>query len=158
MITKEELAQVPFFERLDEEERSLLAGITRRVSAKAGERIFEQGETSQTLYVVIDGLVSLRQKTRDGEEEMSMAAGRPGELIGISAMLGEGGVHSVSGICLEPTELIAFDASAMMETLEKNPVVGFRTLRRLTHLLAQRLAAARAQLGSQIRPGLITHG
>ena len=87
-----------------------------------------------------------------------MAAGRPGELIGISAMLGEGAVHSVTGICLEPTELIEIDVAQMMEAIESNPAVGIRTLRRLTRVLAERLAAVRAQLGSQTRPGLITHG
>ena len=87
-----------------------------------------------------------------------MAAGRPGELIGVSAMLGADGIHPTSGLCLEPTELIEIDAPALMAALESNPAVGFRILRRLTHIVAERLADARTQIRSQGRPGLITHG
>ncbi len=158
MISAEELAQAPFFKDLDEEERALLAGIGRRVDATAGERIFEEGSPSHTLYIVVDGLVSLRQKGRVEGEETVMAAGRPGELIGISAMLGEEGTHPTSGVCLEPTELIEIDAQILMAALESKPEVGLRILKRLTHILAERLAAARNQIRSQIRPGLISHG
>lgn len=158
MITTDELAQVPFFDHLDDEERSLLAGITRRTSARAGEHLFEQGEPSRTLFVIVAGLLSLRQTMRGGKEEFTMAAARPGEVIGISSLHGEDAIHPSTGICLEDTELIEIDAKVLMQTLQSRPAVGFRILRRLTRLLAERLAAARAQLGSQTRPGFISHG
>lgn len=158
MMSPEELERLPFFKDLDAEERALLSGITRKESAVAGQRIFEEGEPSHTFYIVVSGLVSLRQKTRLGGEEVAMAAGRPGELIGVSAVLGEAGTHPTSGVCLEPTELIEIDASVLMAALESNPTVGFRILRRLTHIVAERLAVARAQIRSQNRPGLISHG
>jgi toluene monooxygenase system ferredoxin subunit len=158
MISPEELQRVPFFKDLDDEERELLGGIARRETAVAGQRIFEEGSPSHTLYIVIGGLVSLRQKPRVEAAEVAIAAGRPGELLGVSAVLGEEGTHPTSGICLEPTELIEIDAVEFMAALESNPAVGFRIMRRLTHIVAQRLAAARAQIRSQIRPGLISHG
>ncbi len=160
MINPEGLERLPFFEDLDAEERALLSGISRRQSAVAGQRIFEEGEPSRTFYIVVSGLVSLRQKARLEAEEVAVAvaAGRPGELVGVSAMLGEEGIHPTSGICLEPTELIEIDAPELMAALESNPAVGFRILRRLTHIVAERLAAAQAQIRSQIRPGLISHG
>ena len=158
MISPEEHKQLPFFKDLDDEERALLAGIARRESAVAGQRIFEEGEPSRTFYIVVSGLVSLRQRTRLVGAEVAMEAGRPGELIGVSAMVGEAGVHPISGVCLEPTELIEIDAPVLMAALESNPAVGFRILKRLTHIVAERLATARAQIRSQIRPGVISHG
>ncbi len=158
MIEPEGLQGLPFFKDLDAEERALLSGISRRQSAVAGQRIFEEGEPSRTFYIVVTGLVSLRQKSRHGAEDVAVAAGRPGELVGVSAMLGEEGIHPISGMCLEATELIEIDAPELMAALESNPAVGFRVLRRLTHIVAERLAAAQAQIRSQIRPGLISHG
>jgi toluene monooxygenase system ferredoxin subunit len=158
MISPEDLERAPFFKDLDAEELELLSGIARRETAIAGQRIFEEGTPSHTLYIVVSGLVSLRQKTRVEAAEVAIAAGRPGELIGVSAVLGEEGTHPVSAICLEPTELIEIDALELMAVLDSNPAVGFRILRRLTYIMAQRLAAARAQIRSQIRPGLISHG
>ena len=158
MISPEELKRLPFFRDLDAEERDLLAGIARRESAVAGQHLFEEGGPSHTFYIVVSGLVSLRQKTRLEGADVVMAAGRPGSLIGVSAMLGEAGVHPTTGVCLEPTELIEIDAPLLMATLESNPAVGFRILRRLTHIVAERLAAARTQIQSQIRPGFISHG
>jgi CRP-like cAMP-binding protein len=158
MISPEELKQLPFFRDLDDEERALLGGIARREYAETGQRLFEEGTPSHTLYIVVSGLVSLRQKTLHEGEEVAMMAGRPGELIGVSAMLGAAGVHPTSAICLEPTELIEIDAPVLMTALASNPAVGFRILRRLTHIVAERLAAARTQIRSQVRPGLISHG
>jgi toluene monooxygenase system ferredoxin subunit len=158
MISPEELERLPFFKDLDAEERKLLAGIARKESAAAGQQIFEEGTPSHTFYIVVSGLVSLRRKTRSGGEETAMSAGRPGELIGVSAMLGAEGTHPTSAVCLEPTELIEIDAPVLMAALESNPAVGFRILRRLTHIVAERLATARSQIQSQSRPGLITHG
>jgi toluene monooxygenase system ferredoxin subunit len=158
MISPEELEQAPFFKELDAEERALLGGIARRETAAAGQRIFEEGEPSYTLFIVVSGLVSLRQKTRDDGAEVAMGSGQPGELIGVSAMVGAAGIHPLSAVCLEPTELIEIDAPVLMAALESNPAVGFRILRLLTHIVAERLAAARAQIRSQTRPGLISHG
>lgn len=158
MISPEELQRVPFFKDLDAEERALLGGIARKQTAVAGQRIFEEGAPSHTLYIVVTGLVSLRQRPRVEAAEVAMAAGRPGELLGVSAVLGVEGTHPTTGVCLEPTELIEIDAVEFMAALESNPAVGFRILKRLTHIVAERLAAARAQIRSQIRPGLISHG
>lgn len=158
MISPEELARLPFFKDLDDEELALLAGIARKEFAAAGRRIFEEGEPSHTLYIVVSGLVSLRQKARHEAAEVAMSVGHPGELIGVSAMLGEAGVHPISGVCLEPTELIEIDASVLMDALDSNPAVGYRILRRLTHIEAERLAAAWSQIRSQGRAGEITHG
>jgi CRP/FNR family transcriptional regulator len=158
MISTVELARLPFFKDLDDDERELLAGIARRESAVAGRRIFEEGEPSHTLYIVVSGLVSLRQKSHHDAAEVAMSVGHPGELIGVSAMLGEAGTHPVSALCLEPTELIEIDAPVLMAALESKPGVGFRILRLLTHIVAERLAAARAQIRSQTSPGVISHG
>ena len=158
MISPEELERAPFFKDLDAEELELLSGIARREAAVAGQQIFAEGEPSNTLYIVESGLVSLRQEARHEGVDVAFTAGKPGELIGVSAMLGAEGVHPTSAVCLEETELIEIDAPVLMATLESNPAVGFRILRRLTHILAERLAAARAQIHSQSRPGLISHG
>ena len=41
---------------------------------------------------------------------------------------------------------------------EKNPEAGVRILRKLAAIMAERLIAAREQIRSRIRPGLISHG
>jgi CRP-like cAMP-binding protein len=106
MITPAELERLPFFKDLDAEERTLLAGIARKESAVAGQRIFEEGAPSHTFYIVVSGLVSLRQKTRHRGAEVAIAAGRPGELIGVSAMLGAEGTHPTSGVCLDASLIL----------------------------------------------------
>jgi len=52
MMSPEELERLPFFKDLDAEERALLSGITRKESAVAGQRIFEEGEPSHTFNLV----------------------------------------------------------------------------------------------------------
>ena len=53
------LSNVPLFERLDEEERSLLAGQLEEVVFQAGEIIFKRGDPGGAVFIVASGHVQI---------------------------------------------------------------------------------------------------
>jgi CRP-like cAMP-binding protein len=153
MMPSEPLERIPFFRALGAREQELLAPISRRRSHRAGETLFAEGDPPGPLRVLVKGLVSFRQ----GESTVG-TVGTEGELFGISALLGERERYFYTAVCLEPTEVIELDGQRLLRLCEEQPIAGIRIMRRLTEVLAQRLTAAREQIRSRVRPGLISHG
>jgi len=159
MAKNESLERVPFFRALGDAERELLEAISRRKSYKAGETIFREGDPPGPLRILLKGLVSFRQRQENSESDASFGSiAAEGELFGISALLGARERYFYTAICLEPTEVIELDGPKLIRLCEEKPIAGIRIMRRLTEVLAHRLTAAREQIRSRVRPGLISHG
>jgi CRP/FNR family cyclic AMP-dependent transcriptional regulator len=80
------LAHVPLFSALDAKEHRVVAGLLHERRYERGEVIFDEGEDSQALYVVISGKVLI---CRQGEPETGkMAEIDPGRAFGELAILG----------------------------------------------------------------------
>ncbi len=78
---EEMLRRAPLFEALDEEgTRALRAGVTD-VELARGERLFDEGDDGDALYVVLDGKVKLTRTSSDGRENLISLMG-PGEMFG----------------------------------------------------------------------------
>jgi CRP/FNR family transcriptional regulator, cyclic AMP receptor protein len=75
------LRRAPLFESLDEEEtRALRAGVTD-VELARGERLFDEGDVGDRLFVVLDGKIKLTRTSADGRENLISLVG-PGEMFG----------------------------------------------------------------------------
>jgi len=153
------LETTPFFKELGAEERELLAGICEARRHAKGETLFREGDEAGALHVLVKGLVSFRQRQKHGGEEALMGSvNDPGDVFGIAAVVGDRHLYAHTAVCLEETELVRIDGEKLLALCEENPRAGFHIWLRLTAVLAERLAAAREQIRSRIRPGLISHG
>jgi CRP/FNR family transcriptional regulator len=75
------LRRAPLFEALDDEgTKALRAGVTE-VALAWGERLFDEGDAGDRLYVVLDGKVKLTRTSADGRENLISLIG-PGEMFG----------------------------------------------------------------------------
>jgi CRP/FNR family transcriptional regulator, cyclic AMP receptor protein len=75
------LRRAPLFEALDDEGTTALrAGVTE-VALGRGERLFDEGDAGDALYVVLDGKVKLTRTSADGRENLISLIG-PGEMFG----------------------------------------------------------------------------
>jgi CRP/FNR family transcriptional regulator, cyclic AMP receptor protein len=78
---EEMLRRAPLFEALDEDEtKALRAGVTD-VALARGERLFDEGDGGDRLYVVLDGKIKLTRTSADGRENLISLVG-PGEMFG----------------------------------------------------------------------------
>jgi CRP/FNR family transcriptional regulator, cyclic AMP receptor protein len=75
------LRRAPLFEALDDEgTQALRAGVTE-VALARGERLFDEGDEGDRLYVVLDGKMKLTRASADGRENLISLIG-PGEMFG----------------------------------------------------------------------------
>jgi uncharacterized membrane protein len=113
------LAEVPFFEFLDEEERNALAGLVEVVKVAAGTPVFNYGDPGDCLYVIRSGEVEVFFKDDTGQRIVLETAGR-GHVFGEISLL-DGGPRTASVVATQDLEALRVDRADLETFLRKNP-------------------------------------
>src|ERR1035438_7119181 len=75
------LSRAPLFEALDEDGAKALRSMLADVELPRGDRLFEEGDAGDRLYVVLEGKIKLTRAASDGRENLLSVLG-PGEMFG----------------------------------------------------------------------------
>ena len=143
-----DLRTCELFDSLDESEvqviTSLLGDSCQIESYQAGDHVFDQGELSSNLYVIVSGQVVLQRTVNLGDKTATRPLGllSRGRAMGWSALLYGPRYATASAVCRQPSELIIIEGARLRAALEKEPVIGFRVMDKLACLLGDRLRAA----------------
>jgi CRP/FNR family transcriptional regulator, cyclic AMP receptor protein len=134
------LKDVPFFSLLDDDERALLAkrlDVTKEAKDKI---LFNVGDPTGPLFVVVSGEVELFFKNDVGERIVIETA-RSGDFFGEISML-DGGARSTSAVVTEALEALVLDRGDLEEFLQMRPAAALdflaatgKRLRETTRLL-----------------------
>jgi len=134
------LAGVPFFQYLDDNERSTLAEQLDVVQIPAGKLVFQVGDPGGTMYVIRGGSVEVFFRDDTGERIVLEAPG-PGEVFGELSFL-DGGARSASVVVVEDLEALALDRDDLDVLFRLHPQAGLdimaamgKRLRKSTELL-----------------------
>jgi uncharacterized membrane protein len=134
------LAEVPFFQLLDDEDRASLASQLELVSIPAGQVVFEYGDPGDSLFLVRSGAAEVFFRDDTGER---IVLERPsaGDFFGELSLL-DGGPRSASVVASEDLQLLRLDRDDLDEFLKRHPTAAISLLaatgRRLRHT-AERL-------------------
>ena len=144
----EELRVCELFVTLDEKEiKTLLDTLgtaCEMVIYKAGDHLFDQGEISTKLYVIVSGQVSLARSVNMGNKTGAWPLGllARGRAMGWSSVLYGPRYSTASAVCQKDSKIITVDGEILRSALEKYPVIGFKVMDKLACLLGERLRAA----------------
>jgi CRP/FNR family cyclic AMP-dependent transcriptional regulator len=134
------LAEVPFFQLLDERERAALAAELDVVHFSAGDTIFHYGDPGDSLYVIRSGEVEIFVKDDTGERILLETA-RAGDFFGELSML-DGGPRNASVIATQQVESLRLTRDDLQKFLRLQPSAALdmlaatgRRLRTTAHLL-----------------------
>src|SRR5690606_21710703 len=92
---------------------------SRVLDYKRGERIYDQGQISSLLYVVVSGRVQVSMDRPDGFELILEIMG-PGVILGEGAAL-DGLPRFSSATAIEPASVIEFRSQDLPEAFARNP-------------------------------------
>lgn len=129
------LGNVDFLEALTREQRERLASDARVVPYQKGLAVVRQGETGDSLFVIVSGHVEVFGQHEDRGPERSLARLGPGSYFGEMSFL-TGAPRSATIRALEDTELLVLTREALRPVLLADPAVA----ERLSHTLARRRA------------------
>lgn len=112
------LNKVSVLAGLSDEQLYSVFRLLERVSYKAGEVIFRQGEKPSHIYIVESGRIRL--SVTNGEANLELAVFDEGQCFGEASVIGIR-PHSVTAAAAEDTELIVLSRKALMSIYETDP-------------------------------------
>ncbi|MFZ7945828.1 MULTISPECIES: Crp/Fnr family transcriptional regulator [Bacillaceae] len=121
------ITSVPVFKGMDKEDLQLLQKVTRSRRFSKGEFIFREGECSETLFVVKEGLMKLTKTSAEGKEQIVRLL-FPGDFFGLFSLL-RNEKHYVNAEAIgSPTVICYIEKEDFLKTMEKNADLSYRFL------------------------------
>lgn len=128
--------RISLFDGLDEEQSQLCLLKSTIINCRSGDRILKKGNTAQNLYVLLDGVVEVR----DGDQLLAVIT--PGEVFGEMAFLlarpRSADVFAVAA----GTRVLSLSESALRGLIKDEPSVAAMLLLNISLMLCWRLAKA----------------
>lgn len=142
------LAEVPLFERFDEEERQLLASRLEEVRYAPGELVFRRGDPGDAIFIVAAGEVEIFLDDSLGERIVFETV-RAGDFFGELSLL-DGDPRSASAIALSATKALKVDRDDLAHLFSLHPTAAMDVLAVIGKRLreADRLLGVRANRSS----------
>lgn len=140
----EALKSQPFTRGLAGDDLTKLVAFTRQVTFNEDHVIFQAGERSDQLYLVITGCVCVEVRTPVYAVCVQVVG--PGEAFGWSSLL-EHHDRVFQVRALGSTTALSIDARKLLAACEEDPKFGLELFRRVLELVAGRVRATEARLG-----------
>lgn len=127
------LRRAPLFETLDDEATGELRAGATEVQLGRGERLFDEGDAGDRLYVVIDGKIKLTRAAADGRENLISVMG-PGEMFGELSLF-DPRPRTMSATAVTDTRLAGVNHEYLRTWLTGRPDVAMHLLAALARRL-----------------------
>ena len=138
MITDDDLRNFEIFEDLTDAELENIAGIAKKESYEANNRIFEEKSWARNLYLVVDGQVEIRMKGEKGGEQLPIHEAGPGEIFGWSAVT-EPHAFTAAAWTKEKSEILVFEGQVLLDLFKKNNHIGYKVMSKVASVISSRL-------------------
>jgi len=129
------LKRVSLFSGLGERQLDTLAAASVRRSFSRGRMIVAEGESSQSLYILLSGRAKVQRSDTEGKEVI-LAILEPGECFGEMSLL-DNEPRSASVITLESCDFMAINKEAFLGALGENPPIAMNIMRGLVKRLRE---------------------
>lgn len=138
------LAEHPFARGLEERHVALLTGCAANVHFDAGRVIFREGGEANQFYLVREGKMAVELFAAERGAITILTVGA-GEVLGWSWFVPPYR-WKFDARALEPTRAIALDGKCLRTKAEQDHDLGYELLKRVAHIMEERLQATRLQL------------
>jgi CRP-like cAMP-binding protein len=147
----EALKKANLFGSLSDDQLQAIAQLGQEESFGSGEEIFKQDQKGKTLYVLLDGSVTLMftvgTEAREETDLMVETLEEPGSVFGTSSLVNPF-VYNVTARCTEPARALAIDSVGFREIIRREPIIGFEVMTKLAQIYFNRLNTTRAAVTS----------
>lgn len=120
------ITTVPVFKGMKESDLQQLRKVTRSRNFPKGSFIFREGERSETLFVVNEGLIKLTKNSAEGKEQIVRLL-FPGDFFGLFSLLRDE-KHYMNAEATQQTVICSIEKKDFLKTMENNSVLSYRFL------------------------------
>jgi len=128
------LCEARMYHGLSHDQACDLRGLLSHRRYEAHTTIFRQGDPSEFLFVVQEGMLKMTLNDADGREQI-IGLPAPGQLLGFNSV-GEH-TYAYTVVALTPSAVCKIQHRDMLEILHQNPGVAMRTIEMLNQELGQ---------------------
>ncbi len=118
MLAKDVLKTVPFFSVITDEILEKMIEMGKHVSARSRQIVYNEGDESNTMYIILEGMVRIYKKDSNGNE-VNVAILKDGNFFGELALV-DSKPRSATVVCLMPCKFLVIDQIAFMGLLLKS--------------------------------------
>jgi len=134
--------ELMLFTLLNNEEMEVLVPYLEVFPYKAGQTLFEEGETGDFLAFIVSGRVQAKKHTEFKGKQIVLATLEKGSLVGEMSMVNPGESRTASVVALEDSEFVIVSRDSLDKLTETYPLIGIKILKGLIRILAIRLQKA----------------
>jgi signal transduction histidine kinase len=138
-MSKEFLRRLPLFAGLSDPDLDQLYQLAELVAVTRGQKLIEEGDTGDTLYVVLDGMFEATK--RSGQRELVIGTCNPGEVIGEMSLM-EQAPRFASVCAITDSRLLKISQASFEQLLTSSPSAAVAVL----HTVTDRLRKTEAML------------
>jgi CRP/FNR family transcriptional regulator, cyclic AMP receptor protein len=139
LVDAEVLRRFKIFEELDNRELETIAQAAKTEELGEGTRLTEAGFAATTLYLIMEGRVTVLVRDAKGHNVAVDELG-PGQILGWSTLVGPY-IYTASGVAAEKLKVITFNGSKLRQIFEINNHIGYRVLKGMGNVISKRIAA-----------------
>jgi CRP-like cAMP-binding protein len=121
------ITSVPVFQGMNEMDLNQLQKVTRSRSFVKGDLIFREGDQSETLFVVNEGLIKLTKMSLEGKEQIVRLL-FPGDFFGLFSLLKNGKHYMNAEVVASSTGICYIEKKDFLKTMENNAELSYRFL------------------------------
>jgi len=131
---------------LDPQQLRKLILLARDKNFEAGEIIFQSGDKSLFLLLIVSGEVVLEDIS--GRQPLEVQTLQAGDAMGWSALTADSRTH-FEARALSRVSALAFPGDEVRAAFDRDPAMGYAFMKRLLELVTERLDAVRMKLAMQ---------
>ncbi len=136
MISTVFLTKSPLFRNLDEQERAQILIAGKMVPYKSGQKVFEEGDEGDGMFVVVKGAVRISKRAPSGEEALAVL--EPHAFFGEMSLI-DNSPRAADAIAHEDSELFFIPLKELRALIENHHQLAMKILFALSETLAVRL-------------------
>ena len=141
----QELDKIPWFRELSPEHVHKIASISKIRPVKAGEIIFREGDTHESVYIVLEGRVGLEMFVPH-KGKVRFYTAEQWEVFGWSSVTPNVHLRTAGATAVLDGSILKIDAEKLNQACDDDHTLGYLVMRRLARVVAGRLLVTRLQL------------
>jgi CRP-like cAMP-binding protein len=139
-LTINEVAQIPFFNDLPDEDLKILSEMLELYQYDKDKYIFKEGEIQDSLFFIMEGSVIVLKNTEDRSYEQLAQLNAP-QVIGEMALISPG-TRSASIMSITPVTVVRFSCASFEKIIKGKPELAINILRKAGNTVSTRLKKA----------------
>lgn len=148
-VTTETLKRFEIFSELPDKALEIIAHLAEEETHPEGTLLFSEGNSAESLYLVLEGKISLEKRVQLGRtgtpRRATLNVVGPNHTIGWSSLVPPF-EYTSSGVCLENAVLLSIPGNDLRNFMAENPELGFAICQRTASIIRTRMTNATSML------------